>query len=230
MIKKFEKTFESLSKTHDNYIVFNSLLDYIINMFSLNQKVEWEYNFKQEEIKQIHDLSMKLLSIMDLKLENNEWYDFLGEFYEDKIISSNKATSKGQFFTPITIVDFMVEISCRDMKNKKGNFINDACCGSGRMLLSAHSKFNGNYFLGQDLDLQACKMSVVNFLLHGCVGSVMYMDSLSNEFFHGWRVNNYLNYGVPLPHVEQVNTRGQCYNLIGLDNGVKTRTIQTKLF
>lgn len=239
MIKKFEKTFEDLSQKHGHDKIFDGLLDYIINGHLLNNdNPDWNYNFNKKELEKLYELYKNLILITNSELENKKWYDFLGEFYQINVLPRSKASNNGQFFTPSHIVDFMVEMVCFNLEKQQK--INDPCCGSGRMLLSAHSKFPGNYVFGSDLDLQACKMSIVNFLVHGCVGSVIWMNSLSMEFFGGWKINEYLNHGLPIPHIQRVNSLNEAYNFLYLnwdeteeikvlDNIIPAKTVQTTL-
>jgi type I restriction enzyme M protein len=84
------------------------------------------------------------------------------------------------------------------------NLLIDPTCGSGRCLLAIHVEAPGNYHVAMDLDLTCVKMTIANFLLHGVVGEVLWMDSLSLEFYGAWKVNEMLNTSIPLPHVCKV--------------------------
>ena len=46
-------------------------------------------------------------------------------------------------------------------------------------LLSMHVLSPGNYYVAADLDLTCVKMTIANFLLHGVVGEVLWMNSLT---------------------------------------------------
>ena len=118
-----------------------------------------------------------------------------------------------------------------------GGVINDCACGSGRLLLDAHQDNPTAVLIGQDLDPVACKMAVLNFYVAGVRGSIIHQNTLTGEFYHAWRVNNYLYHGLPIPHIELVNQR-EAYTFIGLDvSEVKpielrepvNETVQTKL-
>ena len=97
-----------------------------------------------------------------------------------------------------------------------GGVINDCACGSGRLLLDAHQDNPSAVLIGQDLDPVACKMAVLNFYVAGVRGSIIHQNTLTGEVFECWRVNNYINHGLPLPHIELVSVN-DAYSFIGLD-------------
>ena len=98
--------------------------------------------------------------------------------------------------------------------NRDG-MINDACCGSGRLLLAGHKLDNGAVVIGQDLDIVSVKMCALNFYIHGVRGSVLHMNSITNEFFGGFKVNQYLGFGLPLPHIELLNSYEDAFHFWG---------------
>lgn len=53
-----------------------------------------------------------------------------------------------------------------------------------------------------DLDEFSCKMAVLNFLIHGIKGSVCQYNSLTGEFYNGWKINEF-----PLSIMEINNIR-----------------------
>ncbi|KZX16621.1 putative type I restriction enzymeP M protein [Methanobrevibacter cuticularis] len=205
--KEFLENFENLTGKHEITVIFNHFLDFIIDNFTLNNKREWEnYNeiYTNDEKKIFNNLFENFIIIMESKINENRYYDYLGVFYESIIQSKYKAGDKGQFFTPHNIVDFIIGLN---HNLKKGNVVNDPTCGSGRLLIGHQSKNQDCYLLGSDLDIMACKMCVINLLIHGGVGSVIWENSLSGEFYGAWKVNEYLNTGGFLLSVEKVNNR-----------------------
>lgn len=71
--------------------------------------------------------------------------------------------------------------------------VNDSTCGRERMLLSFHSHHPDNYLVGEDLDRICCLMSVCNMLIYGCVGEIVWHNSLkARAFLSGWKINEYL--------------------------------------
>lgn len=69
----------------------------------------------------------------------------------------------------------------------------DPACGSGRNLLAWHVKHLSSYLCAEDIDRTCCLMTVCNFLIHGCVGEVIWHDSLNPDtYYDGWKVNERL--------------------------------------
>lgn len=134
------------------------------------------------------------------------------QFIEDIIQSKYKAGTNGQFFTPQEVSQLMSKLIVTDTENV---FINDCACGSGRLLLDTHQYNPSSILIGQDLDSVACKMAVLNFYVSGVRGSILHMDTLTGDFYGAWRVNNYLYYGLPVPHIERVSEL-EAYNFIGV--------------
>ena len=229
----FEKIFESLARTDDASTLWINWLDYVIDqnlIINHNRKL----NFKGNE-ETYFQLYTEWINIVAKELENTSkyYYDYLGVFYEDVIQSKYKAGTNGQFFTPQNVSKLMAEL----LTQNNGGVINDCACGSGRLLLDAHKDNPTAVLIGQDLDPVACKMAVLNFYISGVRGSIVHQNTLTGEVFECWRVNNYLNYGLPVPHIELVNQR-EAYNFLGVATGevkpVELRepvreTVQSKL-
>ena len=244
MVNKFEKVFDRLTNQHDPNKIFNEFLDYCIdiNLFTtIDQNLDFngreKYYFKmfQEWIKITNTHICE--GSVEINSGNNGWYDYLGIFYENIVQTKYKAGARGQFFTPADVCQLITELTIDGNVDYTGKFVNDCCCGSGRFLLAGHSLMPNAVMIGSDLDDVACKMSVLNFYLHGVKGSILHQNSLTGETFQCWRVNNYLYHGLPIPHIELVNER-EAYHFIGLKhNEVKPieinktkETIQTKLW
>ena len=121
--------------------------------------------------------------------------DCLGDYFME--ILSNERT--GQFFTPQCICDMMAQMTHPSERTT----VNDCCCGSGRMLLSA-AKINRNMvFYGADIDLQCCQMTIINMCLNGLCGQVSHMDSLKVEEWRRWEIKIHPLHFVP--YVEEMN-------------------------
>ncbi|UTB32740.1 MAG: SAM-dependent methyltransferase [Methanobacterium sp. ERen5] len=141
---------------------------------------------------------------MDKQLVNDtDWYDMFGIYYEAVIVSKMSRQSQGQFFTPPDVCNLMAEMTITAAKLKPGQSVNDPCCGSGRNLMAANRIVPGCYHVGMDLDQTCVFMTIANFLLHGIDGEVIWMNSMTQEFYGAWKVNEYLNKGIPLPHVRK---------------------------
>jgi type I restriction-modification system DNA methylase subunit len=67
------------------------------------------------------------------------------------------------------------------------------------MLLAA-AKINRHAMLyGADLDNTCCKMALVNMLLNSLQGEICHMNTLSNDFYTGYKVSTVLVSGYHMP-------------------------------
>lgn len=121
----------------------------------------------------------------------NRYEIVFGELYMSCIAGNARKQSNGQFFTPAHICDLMAEL-CGSQDNSV-ELCGDPACGSGRNLLAWHVKHLSSYLCAEDIDRTCCLMTVCNFLIHGCVGEVIWHDSLNpNTYYDGWKVNERL--------------------------------------
>ena len=234
-MNKFNKIFENLARINDRSIIWNNFLDYCININLIsNQKYPIDFKGNEEAY---WEMLQCWLHELNKKLESKPYYDMLGEFYEELVTSHVKSKNIGQFFTPDEVIELMVTLTLNDVDITPNSFVNDCACGSARMLLSAHVHSKGDFIcIGQDLDEVSCKMAVLNFWSHGVRGSILHQNTLTRDFYQGWRINKYLYHGIPIPHIEKVSER-DAYRFIGLKNEPKTielkpkkETIQSKLW
>lgn len=193
-MSEFEDIFNEICYTKEASAVFTDFLNYCIDQFLVNPgKQYFPYDkYTVEEKMMFNSLFEAYILTMNEKLQSHDYYDFLGEFYEDIIISKYKAGSRGQFFTPVTVTRLMAELTYHNQRlTDDPCTCYDCACGSGRTLLSWHKLRPQDICVGWDLDEQAAKMCVVNFLMHGVKGSVVWCNSLSYDFFDAWKVNEF---------------------------------------
>ena len=79
----------------------------------------------------------------------------------------------------------------------------------------------------------------MNFYIHGVRGSIIHQNTLTGETFQCWKINDYLGYGLPIPHIQLTDIVG-AYNFIGVNdikkskpveiNPIEKETVQTKLW
>ena len=186
----FKDTFTKLTRVHDTSIVFRDWLDYCIDQFLINPNTK---NFKhedytEEEYGYFYDLLKAWVTGMSEKLESHSWYDLLGVYYEETVKSSSKASDMGQFFTPHDVVETMTELT---VTGGDSGSCYDPAGGSGRFCLAYHIRYPEALCFSHDLDEFACKMAVLNFLIHGVKGAVVRCNSISGEFYTGWKVNEF---------------------------------------
>jgi type I restriction enzyme M protein len=193
-LKDFGMLMDLASIRHGYNEVFSDWIDYMIACFRFDGDAELGQILasKYESEYPVFDKMFRTyLDCYNAQVYSyNGWYDGLGIIYET-IASRWKASNLGQFFTPPGIVDLMVMINISG--EERGKTINDPTCGSGRMLIASHAKFPGNFQYGQDLDPICAKMSAINMMLHGCVGEVACMNTLTMEWYFGYYINPYLS-------------------------------------
>ena len=117
----FEKTKEDFSQDH---------------LFEDNDIIKIRENSFEQIVKelQIYNLSTTSDDVKGIAFE-----EFLGRTFRGEL---------GQFFTPRTIVDFMVKI----LDPKEGEYICDPCCGSGGFLIDAFEYVRGK--IEKDIERQ----------------------------------------------------------------------------
>ena len=195
-LKEFGKTFDSLVGRFGYTDIFYDFIDYQIACWlitgdkELAERLEKKY---ENSYPLLRELFTQFLLSHQKAISLNNWYDVLGIVYET-ITSKWKSSAMGQFFTPPTIVDFMTSITLGNLEKGQGKLISDPACGSGRLLIASHAHAPGNYQCGQDLDPVCAKMSAINMLLHGCVGEVSCMNTISMEWRFGYEINPHLTF------------------------------------
>lgn len=172
---------------------FNELVDTIIIPFKVCGTPEEAE--AQLAIVTGHPRKDTLASIANCIGELSEGFrDPLGELYMQKVSHGHM----GQYFTPEHVCDLMAQCSIETPKD--GSRVLDPACGSGRMLLAA-AKINRHLICyGADVDITCCKMALLNMLLQSLTGEIANMDSLSNEFFTGYKARTTLLNGFYHPN------------------------------
>lgn len=189
---EFKEAFDKLCYTRDASTVWTDFLNYSIDQFLINPHKKYFHHekYEEEDYKHFQECFFAWIHGMEDSLKDNQWYDLLGELYEDIIISSYKAGAKGQFFTPPSVTNAMTSTVNTIQEKENGNCM-DCACGSGRLLLAWHIHHPRALCFGEDVDEQAAKMCVLNFLVHGVKGSVLWGNSLSGELFDAWKIHEF---------------------------------------
>lgn len=219
MSSKFEELFDDLSRTNDRSIIWNNWLDYCININLMHTKSRYAPKDFYGNEETYFEMFNEWIHELNQKLQDKPYHDLLGHLYEDVVQSKGKQKDFQQYYTPQNVTEVMSAlIMQKEAEEYKDGWANDPCCGSGRFLLASHFESKGNlYCFGQDLDETSVKMAVLNFYSHGVRGSVLHMNSLTEEFYKGWRVNRWLLHGIPVPHIEEIYSVSEAYNFIGLN-------------
>ena len=184
--------------------VITDFLRYIVHgcfLPNISPPTDWGYTPEQGEV--FGRMFLTWAKIMDKKTAVKGWFDAFGDLYM-ALTSKRGQQDHGQFFTPAHMCDLMSEITAGDGKTEIGSAIYDPACGSGRNLLSANYKSPKNYLVGWDIDYTCCLMTVCNFFIHGCVGEVVCINTLTMRDFRGaWLVNEAL-YRTGLPSIRHL--------------------------
>lgn len=183
-------------KNIERHNTINAWLDYMIDFFDASQylvKGGFE-RMQKEKFKESEELYMATYMWMEITADNMEKgqaSDVIGAVYEELFQSRGKASSLGQFFTPVPLCD-VITICSQD-----GNLrINDNACGSGRTLISHFMEFSKGgetskaYYIGEDIDMSSVKMCALNMMIHGMRGRAIRHDALIDRGFdYGLEVN-----------------------------------------
>jgi type I restriction-modification system DNA methylase subunit len=185
------KQLQQITNRHHIHNVFDDFLQMTVSAYCIGKDEE---NYKQsakryneEEIKKFGDCLGAL--ILDYQNESNatsNWNDVIGTIFEELQLTNSNT---GQFFTPKSLCDLMAKITESDIKE---GTVNDPSCGSARNLV-AHARLEPNnrfnfFYVGQDLDLRCCLMSVINLVMYGMKGIIIHSNTLTMEIYKGWRV------------------------------------------
>jgi len=205
--ENFHKLIGKLTDKHDLARVFDDWLEYIILAHAIGEFPKWDKNYSKSEIKILWDMYVEMIMVLEERLVTDKsWFDFPGTYYEPCVSTPYQREKAGQFFTPPDISDLLTALSLP--KTCQGRIrINDPTVGSGRCLLSAHVKHPGSFMVAEDLDHTCVLMTVVNFLLHGVDGLVIWHNTLSQDFYSAWRVNESMNQYNGVPHCRMVSER-----------------------
>ena len=190
----------------DVKIVFHDLLRYIVHGFSFPDTpplADWRYN--KEQTKVFYDMYATWARIMAQQVERHGWYDAFGDLFM-ALTSQRGQQQKGQFFTPTHVTELMSKIAMgKQESSSKILSVYDPTAGSGRTLLAAKAERPQSYLVAWDIDYTCCLMCACNFLMNGCVGEVVCIDSLRMDNFRGaWLVNE-AYYRTELPTVRWLN-------------------------
>ncbi len=116
--------------------------------------------------------------------------DLLGDLFEGALTYGEH----GQFLTPETLASFMARLSVDADARPTADaplLVNDACCGTGRMLLEA-AKINPHVELvGQDIDPRCVKITAINLGLRSRYGWVTCGNTLTDKTQFAYRVGSF---------------------------------------
>jgi type I restriction-modification system DNA methylase subunit len=191
-MKSFNNAMGSVTQRYGRRQVFSGFLNMVVCSLSAGAKedqyLEAISRYETREINRFPEVMACLVSEMDN--QGTGLLDILGTYFEQEISMGHN----GQFFTPEPICDMMAMM----MKPISfGQSIADPACGSGRNLMAA-AKINRHcMFFGADNDADCARMTAINLCLNGMFGEVAWMNSLSNEYYSGWKIGIHPEHNVP---------------------------------
>ena len=181
-IKQLLKAFEHFAYGQSLHTAFTELLDWALLPFKKFDTAEEQ--LAAFETFRNHPKVAQLTTLITLIGDLSEGFsDPIGELYMQTISNG----FNGQYFTPTPLCEMMSIISVGE-NSTPGQTVCDCACGSGRMLLAAAKINRLLHLYGADLDLTCCKMALLNLLLNSLTGEIAHMNTLSNEFYTGFKV------------------------------------------
>jgi hypothetical protein len=186
--------FERFAYGQSLHSAFVELLDWALLPFRKWDDAESQ-NIALEKYR-THPKVKQLITLVTLIGDLSEGFnDPLGELYMQAISNG----FQGQYFTPTHVCDMMAAMSVGN-DSLPGQTVCDCACGSDRMLLAA-AKINRHLYLyGADLDNTCCKMALLNMLFSSLTGEIAHINSLSNQFYTGYKVATVLVDGFHYPY------------------------------
>ncbi|MBD1364433.1 SAM-dependent DNA methyltransferase [Mucilaginibacter sp. ZT4R22] len=191
--KQLLTSFERFAYGQSLHTAFVELLDWTLLPFKKWDKAELQS--KALETYQSHPKVNQLVTLINIIGNLSEDFnDPLGELYMQAISNGHN----GQYFTPTPICDMLAAFNI-DSNSKPAQSVCDPACGSGRMLLAAAKLNRHMHFYGADLDSTCCKMALVNMMLNSLTGEIAHMNTLSNDFYTGYRTATTIINGYNMP-------------------------------
>lgn len=200
-LSTFENEFLKISNRLGVGSVFSDFLQISICALSLGQKEDLYFETIKKYSKAELNQMAKAFAAMTIEMDNKGTglNDVLGVFFTMNVTRGEN----GQYFTPQNICELMAHMLG---SSEVADRIIDPTCGSGTMLLAkekVHRRdekpFKNKYF-GADLDRRCAMMTAINFCMNSMSGEVAWMNSLSNQYFGGWRIDIHPIHQVPYIH------------------------------
>jgi len=222
--KQLLTAFERFAHGQSLHTAFSDLLDWTLLPFKQHSTVE-ERSAALETYR-THTKVTQLIALITLIGElSDEFCDPLGELFMLAISSGHN----GQFFTPTPICEMISTMTIGETL-EDNKTICDPACGSGRMLLAAAQINRHALLYGADLDVTCCKMALLNMLLNSLQGEIAHMNTLSNEFYRGYKVSTTLVDGYHMPYYVEFTEPELSYIWLRLTQSVKSKPAFTTSF
>lgn len=184
-IDVINKTEEDIAEIFDNTNrVRNGLYHDIIKLFNevkfYNIK---KFNFINVENKEDFELNFNILIeitalIQDINLSKSDTNHFFGDLFE-KLLNKNVHQTEGQFFTPLPIVNFIIN-SLPSFQYDEKFKVFDYACGAGHFLTEFYKHYDFANLYGIEKNQNLSQVAKIATILNGCKNAkIAFKDSLS---------------------------------------------------
>ncbi len=140
------------------------------NFIDVENKEEFEMNFQ---------ILIKIAAlIQDINLSNSETNHFFGDLFEG-LLSKNVHQTEGQFFTPLPIVNFIIN-SLPDFSDAENVKVLDYACGAGHFLTEFVKTYPEAKTYGIEKSQTLSQVAKIATIINGSKDSrIIFKDSLS---------------------------------------------------
>jgi len=140
------------------------------NFIDVENKEEFEMNFQ---------ILIKITAlIQDINLSSSETNHFFGDLFEG-LLSKNVHQTEGQFFTPLPIVNFIIN-SLPQFPNKDKVKVLDYACGAGHFLTEFIKHYPKAQIYGIEKSQTLSQVAKIATIINGSLDSrIVFKDSLS---------------------------------------------------
>lgn len=147
-------------------------------------------DFRRDQVEECPGVKL-LGTLMDIHQDYSDEAGPFGDMFGEWLECNGQTSERnGQFFTPIDIVDMIVEMTFQgtDLSRKAPWTINDPACGTGRFMLRTARYFAGNnhgalnfLITNVDIDRRAFTYCTLNAVLNGIPAIHIHGDTLRME-------------------------------------------------
>lgn len=155
-------------------VLFEEMKFYNIKKFNfidVENREEFEMNFQ---------ILIKIAAlIQDINLSSSETNHFFGDLFEG-LLSKNVHQTEGQFFTPLPIVNFIIN-SLPQFPNTNKVKVLDYACGAGHFLTEFVKHYPKAKIYGIEKSQTLSQVAKIATIINGCQNSrIVFKDSLSH--------------------------------------------------
>lgn len=142
-----------------------------------------KFNFIDVENKEEFDMNFQILIkiaalIQDINLTNSDTNHFFGDLFEG-LLSKNVHQTEGQFFTPLPIVNFIIN-ALPEFPDSNNIKVLDYACGAGHFLTEFIKKYPKSKIYGIEKSQTLSQVAKIATIINGSKDShIVFKDALS---------------------------------------------------